>query len=51
MNGVSYGRLPWVVRVALALHDFGRPLPPHLLMCVQMVRNGEGCASRPGGRP
>jgi hypothetical protein len=40
---IPHHRLPWVVRVALALHDFGRPLAPHLLMCVQMVRNGEGC--------
>jgi hypothetical protein len=37
--------LPWVVRYALAAHDFGKPLPPHLLMCVQMVRNGFGCAA------
>lgn len=41
------GALPWVVRYALAAYDAGKPLPNHLLMCVQMIRNGEGCASRP----
>jgi hypothetical protein len=38
-------RLPWNVRLALALYDQGKTLPEHLLMCVQMVRNGEGCAA------
>lgn len=38
-------RLPWAVRYALAAHEAGKPLPTHLLMCVQMVNNGEGCAS------
>lgn len=37
--------LAWVVRYALAAHDAGWPLPDHLLMCVQYVRNGGGCAS------
>jgi hypothetical protein len=37
--------LPWNVRFALAAHDAGWTLPDHLLMAVQMIRNGEGCAS------
>jgi hypothetical protein len=44
-NG-SYVNLPWVVRYALAAHDHGHTLPGHLLMCVQMVRHGEGCRAR-----
>jgi hypothetical protein len=43
-NGSSVN-LPWTVRYALAAHDAGRPLPTHLLMCVQYVRNGFGCPS------
>jgi hypothetical protein len=39
--------MPWTVRFALAAHDAGWTLPPHLLMCVQMVRNGHGCTSQP----
>jgi hypothetical protein len=41
--------LPWAVRYAIAAHHAGRPLPGHLLMCVQMTLNGHGCASCPGG--
>jgi hypothetical protein len=37
--------LPWVVRYALAAHDAGKPLPSWLLMSVQMVRYGGGCAA------
>lgn len=41
-------KLSWTVRYALAAHDAGKPLPPHLLMCVQMIRNGYGCTSCAG---
>jgi hypothetical protein len=37
--------IPWAVRYALAAHDDGRPLPPWLLMSVQMLRNGGGCCA------
>lgn len=38
-------RLPWNVRFALAAHEAGWKLPNHLLMCVQMINNGEGCVA------
>jgi hypothetical protein len=37
--------IPWTVRYALAAHADGNPLPPWLLMAVQMIRNGEGCSA------
>jgi len=41
-------KLPWTVRFALSAHDAGWTLPPYLLMCVQMVRNGYGCSACAG---
>jgi hypothetical protein len=40
---ISAPSIPWNVRVALAFYDAGKAIPDHLLMCVQMLRNGEGC--------
>lgn len=42
--------IPWNVRYAIAQHDIGRPVPSWLLMSIQMVRNGEGCASCHGAK-
>jgi hypothetical protein len=37
--------VPWSVRFALAAYDSGKPLPPWLLMAVQMLRYGYGCSA------
>lgn len=42
--------LPWTVRYAIAANAHGRPLPSWLLLSVQMVLNGHGCACGNSGR-
>lgn len=49
VHGDGATRPPWNVRFALAAHDAGWVLPNHLLMAVQMLRNGGGCGSCGGG--